>query len=309
MTGFTVMRPGIFSSLQDLGRQGYHSLGITSGGAMDRHAYSWANQLCGNSQSAICIEILVGGLELQAEIATQIAITGAEVPVSINGQAVATWCNHRVQAGDRITLGYANGGCRAYLAVAGGIEAPLIFGSASTVVRECLGGLNGDGKPLQRGDTLPCQASSGTVQQSTPQQYITQFTDKVTEVRMVLGYQHHQFSASQLALFFASVYSISQNSDRMGYRLEGPAIVPPQTAMLSEGICLGAVQLPADGQPIILLNDRQTIGGYPKLGSVLSVDINKLAQLMPGKKLRFVPMDIKQASSIVSNSGRIATGP
>ena len=295
MTGLRVIRPGILSNLQDLGRQGYHSLGITSGGAMDRHAYGWANQLCGNSESAICIEILVGGLELQAEIATQIAITGAEVAVSINGQSVSTWRSHQVAVGDRIAVGYASAGCRAYLAVAGGIQAPLVFGSASTVERDGLGGLGGDGKPLQQGDTLPCQTSTSTAQQSTPNHYIPKFTDEITEIRMIMGYQQHQFSASQLELFFNSIYSISQQSNRMGYRLAGEPIIPAQTQMLSEGICLGAVQVPADGQPIILLNDRQTIGGYPKLGSVLSVDLNKLAQLMPGRKLRFAPIGIKEA--------------
>ena len=302
MSGLRVIRPGILSSLQDLGRQGYHSLGITSGGAMDRYAYGWANQLCGNNESAICIEILVGGLELQAEIATQVAITGAEVAVSINGQSVSTWCNHQLKIGDRIAVGFASAGCRAYLAVAGGIQAPLIFGSASTVERESLGGLSGDGKPLKQGDTLSCQTSSSRLQNSTPKQYITEFTDEITEVRMIMGYQHSQFSASQLDLFFNSTYSITQNSNRMGYRLEGEPIIPAQTQMLSEGICLGAVQLPADGQPIILLNDRQTIGGYPKLGSVLSIDINKLAQLMPGRKLRFTPIDLKEASALINEA-------
>ena len=300
MDGLKVIKPGIQSLIQDLGRYGYHSLGITSGGAMDKHAYYWANQLCGNHQSASCIEILVGGLQLQAQIATQIAITGAQVSVTINGKPIALWCNHSVQPGDHIAIGYASAGCRAYLAVSGGIQAPLILGSTSTVVREGLGGLNGDGKPLQQGDIVPCQTGKATTQQRTPQQQIPSYDSQITELRMVLGYQQSQFSPSQLKLFFESIYTISQNSDRMGYRLSGQAIVLPQSAMLSEGICLGAVQLPADGQPIILLNDRQTIGGYPKLGSVLSQDIDKLAQLMPGRKLRFVAMGIKEASVIAS---------
>ena len=300
MDGLKVIKPGIQSLIQDLGRYGYHSLGITSGGAMDKHAYYWANQLCGNDQSASCIEILVGGLQLQAQIATQIAITGAQISATINAKPIALWCNHSVQPGDHIAIGYASAGCRAYLAVAGGIQAPLILGSTSTVVREGLGGLNGDGKPLQQGDIVPCQTGKATTQQRTPQQQIPSYDSQITELRMVLGYQQSQFSPSQLKLFFESTYTLSQNSDRMGYRLSGQAIVLPQSAMLSEGICLGAVQLPTDGQPIILLNDRQTIGGYPKIGSVLSQDIDKLAQLMPGRKLRFVAMDIKEASVIAS---------
>jgi len=301
MKGLKVIQPGIHSLIQDAGRHGFHSIGITSGGALDSHSFHCANQLCDNSHTAACIEILVGGLILEAQIATQIAITGAQVPISINNRSVSTWCNHAIQPGDRIKIGYASGGCRAYLSVAGGIQTKPIFGSVSTVVREGLGGLHGDGKPLQQGDILPCQPSADTQQRSTPLQQRPVFTDCIAEIRMLLGYQHSHFNQSQLDLLFNSEYTVSKNSDRMGYRLEGPAIIPPYSEMLSEGICLGALQLPTDGQPIILLSDRQTIGGYPKIGSVLSLDINKLAQLMPGRKLRFVPISLEQAQIALRN--------
>jgi len=299
MSGFKVLSPGILSLIQDKGRFGFHDIGITSGGPFDSHAFNWANRLFDNKESAACLEILVGGLLLKSQTTTQLAVTGADVPIKINDQKAVTWQTHSVKPGDKIAIGYATAGCRAYLSVAGGIQAPLIFGSASTVIREQLGGLYKNGQPLQTGDILPCMPGKKTTLRSVPEQFRTQFDTDVTEVRLVPGYQYDQFSQAQLDQFFNSEYKIANNSDRMGYRLEGPAIKPPSRAMLSEGICLGAVQLPADGQPIILLCDRQTIGGYPKIGSVLSLDIAKLAQLMPGKRLQFTLIAIDQAQNLL----------
>jgi len=253
-------------------------------------------------ENAGCIEILVGGLILEAQLSTQIAITGADVPIKINDSTVENWCTHNIQAGDKIAFGYATAGCRAYLAVAGGIQAPLIFNSLSTVVRESLGGLTKLGTPLEKGDVLACSSNSHSTERSVPAKYHCEFDTDIAEIRMVTGYQYEQFSQQQISQFFATDYVISPNSDRMGYRLEGPAIDIPGCEMLSEGISLGAVQLPADGMPIILLCDRQTIGGYPKLGSVFSQDIAKLAQMMPGKKLRFKPFSIEQAQQVLQES-------
>jgi biotin-dependent carboxylase-like uncharacterized protein len=302
MTGFKVINPGMHSLLQDKGRMGYHSLGITSGGAFDQYSFSWANRLCLNAENAGCIEILVGGLILEAQVSTQIAITGADMPIKINESIVKNWCTHNIQAGDKIAFGYATAGCRAYLAVAGGIQAPVIFNSLSTVVRESLGGLTKLGKPLEKGDIVPCSSSSHSTERTVPAKYHCEFDTDIAEIRMVTGYQYEQFSQQQISQFFATDYVISPNSDRMGYRLGGPAIEIPQCEMLSEGISLGAVQLPADGMPIILLCDRQTIGGYPKLGSVFSQDIARLAQMMPGKKLRFKPFSIDQAQQVLQES-------
>jgi biotin-dependent carboxylase-like uncharacterized protein len=290
------------SLLQDKGRMGYHSLGITSGGAFDQYSFGWANRLCLNPENAGCIEILVGGLILEAQVSTQIAITGADMPIKINDSIVKNWCTHNIQSGDKIAFGYATAGCRSYLAITGGVQTPLIFNSLSTVVREYLGGLTKLGTPLKKGDILPCSSSSHSTERSVPAKYHCEFDTDIAEIRMVTGYQYEQFSQQQISQFFATDYVISPNSDRMGYRLEGPAIELPRCEMLSEGISLGAVQLPADGMPIILLCDRQTIGGYPKLGSVFSQDIAKLAQMMPGKKLRFKPFSIEQAQQVLQES-------
>lgn len=302
MTGFKVINPGMHSLLQDKGRMGFHSLGITSGGAFDQYCFGWVNRLCLNPENAGCIEILVGGLILEAQLSTQIAITGADMPIKINDSTAENWCTHNIQAGDKIAFGYATAGCRAYLAVAGGIQAPVIFNSLSTVVRESLGGLTKLGKPLEKGDIVPCSSSSHSTERSVPAKYHCEFDTDIAEIRIVTGYQYEQFSQQQISQFFATDYVISPNSDRMGYRLQGPAIDITGCEMLSEGISLGAVQLPADGMPIILLCDRQTIGGYPKLGSVFSQDIAKLAQMIPGKKLRFKPFSIEQAQQLLQES-------
>ena len=301
MMGFKVINPGMHCLLQDKGRVGYHSLGITSGGAFDQYSFGWANRLCLNDDNAGCIEILVGGLILEAQVSTQIAITGADIPIKINDSTVENWCTHNIQPGDKIAFGYATAGCRSYLAIAGGIQAPLTFNSLSTVVREGLGGLTQLGMPLEKGDFLTCSSNPHSAQRSVPTKYHCEFDTDLAEIRMVTGYQYEQFS-QQINQFFATEYVISQNSDRMGYRLEGPVINMPRCEMLSEGISLGAVQLPADGMPIILLCDRQTIGGYPKLGSVFSQDIARLAQMMPGQKLRFKPLSIDQAQHLLQKT-------
>ena len=301
MMGFKVINPGMHCLLQDKGRIGYHSLGITSGGAFDQYSFGWANRLCLNDDNAGCIEILVGGLILEAQVSTQIAITGADIPIKINDSTVENWCTHNIQPGDKIAFGYATAGCRSYLAIAGGIQAPLIFNSLSTVVREGLGGLTQLGMPLEKGDFLTCSSNPHSAQRSVPTKYHCEFDTDLAEIRIVTGYQYEQFS-QQINQFFATEYVISQNSDRMGYRLEGPVIDMPRCEMLSEGISLGAVQLPADGMPIILLCDRQTIGGYPKLGSVFSQDIARLAQMMPGQKLRFKPLSIDQAQHLLQKT-------
>lgn len=302
MSGLKVINPGLLSLIQDAGRYGFYKAGITTGGAFDKYSFNWANKLCENIDSATCLEILVGGLVLESNITTQVAITGANVPIKINDNTVDGWRTHNLVPGDRINIGYATGGCRAYLAVAGGIQCPLIFGSASTVVREGLGGLDKKGQPLKAEDILPCEPTASTTIHRVPEQYKPTFDNEVTEIRMLLGYQQHEFQTSQLDQFFNAEYTISQLSDRMGYRLEGPALAYSNKAMLSEGICLGAIQIPADGQPIILLCDRQTIGGYPKIGSVFSPDIVKLAQLMPGRKIRFKAMGIEQAQNLLLQS-------
>ena len=295
MTGLRVTQPGILALLQDEGRFGHHRIGLSNGGPLDREAFHWANRLCGNPLNSCAIEITIGGLELKAEIDTRIAVTGAMLPFKINGIEKALWQSHPVQTGDRIELGFATAGTRAYLAVTGGFDIPKTFDSCATVIREGIGGFNG-GK-LQENDLLPCKPSPGIGCLKLPHEQIPNYNDSAT-LRVVTGYQIDHFSRHEQLRFFSSDYQVSEHCDRMGYRLTGPAVHADIDGILSEGICLGAIQIPADGQPIVLLNDRQTIGGYPKIGSVISSDLAQLAQLRPGAKIRFQEISMEEAHTL-----------
>jgi len=301
MGGLKVIQPGILSLPQDGGRYGAHGIGLTTGGPLDRNSFRWANRLAGNPEQATAIEVTIGGLVLASNATTLIAVAGAEMPLSINKKPASLWQSYNIYPGDRIELGFAKVGSRAYLAVAGGFQIEPIFNSTSAVPREAIGGLNQDGAPLQANQVLPCNDNDHTQPgYALPENQRPDYSHNSTVLRVVLGYQQDAFSRLQKQMFFSSDYTVTDSSDRMGYRLKGAEISPTISGILSEGICLGAIQVPADGQPIVLMNDRQTIGGYPKLGSILSLDVGNLAQLMPGGKVRFTAISIEQSHNLLA---------
>ena len=304
--GLLVTHPGVLSLIQDAGRYGVFNLGLTNGGPADSLAFNWANRLCSNELNATAIEVSIGGLQLTAQVSCVIAVTGAPMPLTINGQKKLLWRSHWVKAGDNIHLGYAPKGVRCYLAVAGGFAIKKSFGSTATVCRESVGGINGSKLMLE--DVLPCKNvdrgfkgrlnNKETLKQlMLPKNRQPQYSNEVL-LHTVLGYQQKKFSAIEKRMLFSSEYQVSKHWDRMGYRLQGRAIKADIKGILSEGICYGAVQVPADGQPIVLLNDRQTIGGYPKIGAVISQDGAKLSQCRQGDNIRFEPISISQADNL-----------
>lgn len=288
----TVLQPGVLALLQDSGRRGLHRLGMTTGGPLDGEAYHFCNRLLANPVNSTVIEISVGGLQLEAQVNTFICVTGAAMPLRINDEEKALWTVHQVAAGDRISVDFADRGCRSYLGVAGGFTIEPSFGSTSTVMRENLGGLRGD--KLQATDELPCAAVQQRQCYSLPPAAQPRYHKTLT-VRVVPGYQQRHFNRDQQRRFFSRPYTVSTRCDRMGYRLEGEAILCNREEFLSEGICFGAIQIPPDGQPIVLLNDRQTIGGYPKIGSALSLDAARMTQLVPGSTVHFAPISVHTA--------------
>ncbi len=292
-----ILNPGILSLMQDAGRFGKHQIGLTSGGPMDPLAFHWANRLCDNPAGATAIEVSVGGFKMETQVDTRIAITGGEMPVKINGKEVERWRSYAITGGDQVELGYSQRGCRAYVAISGGFQIEPEFGSTATVVREKIGGVNG--APLTPDTVIACQADSQTHCWQVPENERPHYSKHVT-LRVIPGYQDHSFDRIQQRLFFHNTFDVSERCDRMGYRLTGPQVRSSIEGILSEGICLGAIQVPADGQPIVLMNDRQTIGGYPKIGSVLSLDLAKLAQLMPGDKVNFAAITIDRAHNILN---------
>lgn len=258
---------------------------------MDEHAFHWANKLLENPTNSACLEILMGHFEAEFEQTTLIALTGADVPVTINGKPASTWCTLRINAGDRLKLGAPRSGLRSYLAVSGGWQTPRLFASQSTVLREGLGGI--DGAELKSGHTL---TYSNDLLLDRPlrclnAEHVPDYRAPLT-LKVIPGYQFEQFDPAMRLRFFTSEYQLSQRMDRMGYRLEGPPIIASSERLISEGIALGAIQIPHDGQPIILMKDRQTIGGYPKIGCVASLDCARLSQRMPGSHISFELSDI-----------------
>ncbi|WOJ93858.1 biotin-dependent carboxyltransferase family protein [Congregibacter variabilis] len=287
MTALEVIQPGLLSLLQDRGRFAQAAIGLTTGGPMDPLAASLANRLLQNSANATLIEVSFGGLVLRARTKTQIAVTGATLPLGIDGKEQAMWSVIEVAEGEEINLGFSETGCRSYLAVRGGFDIPDSFGSSSTVVREGIGGLNG--QRLTVGDELPIHAVDAAQELWLPPRMRPRYHHRAT-VRVIPGYQYAHFPRLEQRRFFGSEYTVTDRCDRMGYRLEGPAIACDIQGILSEGIAPGAIQIPADGQPIALLNDRQTIGGYPKIGCALSLDCAALGQLRPGDTVIFTPI-------------------
>lgn len=290
-----MIQAGILSLLQDSGRIGQHRIGLTTGGPLDPDAFAWCNRLLQNPAGCTAIEVSFGGLQIEAQVDTHICVTGALMPLRINKVNKDLWHVHRVKAGDIIALDFAEEGCRSYLGVADGFQVTPSFGSTATVMREAIGGLNGD--KLQPGDSISCTAIENRRQLYLSRAHQPRYQDVAT-VRVISGYQQAHFARLQQRLFFSHDYTVSDRCDRMGYRLEGPAISCDIEGILSEGICYGAIQIPADGQPIVLLNDRQTIGGYPKIGSVIPTDTARLAQLSPGSQVSFEAVSIEQAHVI-----------
>jgi len=299
----TVVQAGILSLLQDSGRYGHHRLGLSNGGPLDALAFHYCNRLLQNPAHATTIEISVGGLQLAAQVDTYICLAGAPMPLTINGEERGLWEVHRVRSTDSIRIGIARSGCRSYLGVADGFLVEPSFGSTATVVREHIGGLRGE--RLRNGDVLPCGAVTARKHFYLAEPDRPRYQNTLT-VRVVPGYQQRHFSRVQQRRFFGSTYLVSERSDRMGYRLQGPGISCALEGILSEGICSGAIQIPPDGQPIVLLNDRQTIGGYPKIGAALSLDTARLSQLRPGHSVHFAPITPHTAHKALRLAQRFA---
>lgn len=282
--------------LHDRGRFGQAALGLTTGGPADPFAASLANQLVGNGDDATILEVSFGGLTIRAQQSLQVAVTGAELPITIDGKEQPQWTTLSIDEGQELSLGFSEKGCRSYLAVRGGFAVDPQFGSTSTVVREGIGGLSG--QKLNAGDDLQVIPSEEVKALMVPKASRPSYAQRLT-VRVIPGYQQEHFSRLQQRRFFGSEYEVSQRADRMGYRLEGSVIDGDIKGILSEGIAFGAIQIPADGQPIVLLNDRQTIGGYPKIGCALSSDCARLTQLRPGDRVTFTPISPEAAHNAV----------
>ena len=275
--------------LQDAGRFGVRHLGVTQGGGLDWRSMSWANWLLGNALDAAVIEITLGGFTVVAEDDCLLALAGADLGAQLDGQALAPWRSFKLRKGQRLQFTQPLLGARAYLAAPGGFDAPKVLGSSATVVREELGGLDGMGRALAKGASLSYSAEAPLLMRELPREQIPDFKSDLP-LDVVLGAQIGEFSGQSLFDAFNSAWTLDSRADRMGIRLLGTALQYQGKPMISEGIPLGAVQVPPDGQPIVLLNDRQTIGGYPRLGALTPLALARLAQCLPGATVRLRPV-------------------
>ncbi len=294
MNQIKVIKGGALTTIQDAGRHHYQAYGVTVAGAMDDYAYRIANWLVGNSATDAVLEITLVGPTLQFNSDCIIAITGAELGALINGVPIANWCSHAIKANDIVSFSLAQQGCRAYLAVSGGIVGRPILGSRSTDLRAKLGVV---GRALQQGDLLPIGASTygSNIKTKLAAEKIPQYKDKHI-INVIDGPQADHFSKAGIASFYNSIFRISSDSNRIGYRLEGPKIdTIGSSDIISDAIVFGSIQVANNGQPIIMMADRQTSGGYAKIATVISSDLSKLAQAKPSDEITFKCIDIETA--------------
>jgi len=294
MDTFLVLMPGPFMTVQDKGRFGYQQMGIPISGALDPFAFRVANMLVGNPAESAVLEITVVGPQLAVLREVDVALTGAEMGFEVNHDSVECWKTIRVKPGDVINIQQVKSGCRAYLAVTGGIDVPVVMGSCSTYVSGKLGGYKG--RPLKKGDIL--QRREGSLLNKPrllSKSWVPHYPEDVL-LRAIPGPQDGFFDEG-METFFQSKFMLTAKADRMGYRLEGPPIQLKEKmpkSIISEPTMPGGVQIPADGQPIILLAE-QTVGGYTKIATVISPDLSRVAQAIPGDTIQFEQLSLLTA--------------
>ncbi len=304
MDVFSVLTPGAYTTVQDYGRYEYQQVGIPVSGALDSFAFRVANMLIGNSVNCAVLEITVMGPRLEVLREADIAITGAEMGMTLNDKPIQGWKSIRVKPGDILGINQVKSGCRAYLAVTGGIDVPEVMGSRSTYVGGNIGGYYG--RSLKQGDII--KRGKGLllnqVRHLSPA-VIPQYSSNIV-IRAVPGPQDDFFDEG-LKVLFESEYMVSAKADRMGYRLQGPVIKHKEEmpkSIISEPSVPGGIQVPADGQPIILLVE-QTVGGYTKIATVISTDLCRVAQATPGDTIRFDQVTLETAHSLYRERQRL----
>lgn len=295
MSGLRVIKAGLLSLLQDGGRYGWQHMGVSSSGPQDWHAAAWANRLLGNAWGTPLLEITLGGVELRAETDVWLALAGAEARLERDAQPLSNWSRFMLRAGQRLTIGFARSGQCLYLAAPGGFRAPLVLGSVSTQSRERLGGIDGRGSALGEGDMLACGAGSYARAVSVPWYYRADYR-AAPLLRVITGGDAVAFSDHALSAFFTQTWQLASHSDRMGARLQGEPLITP-ARQWSLGVARGTVQVPPDGQPIILQADHQTMGGYPVLGWLHPLDQWRLAQCQAWQSLRFTQVSVSDAQT------------
>ncbi len=291
MASLTIIRPGMLTTLQDLGRWGRQGSGVPVAGPMDSYSHRLANQLAGNDDSAAALEVTLIGPELEAQSDLVCAVAGASFALTVDGAEVPMHRAFVLRAGSRLRFGARSAGARATLAVQGGFDVESTFGSRATSLISRMGPFGG--RALAAGDVLPV-GSAGAAPTPTPAPTVVplELPFGGATLRVIRGPHDGMFTAEAFDTLFRETYTITSSSNRMGYRLAGPALQHAGAAdILSDATPLGSLQVPASGQPILLMADRQTTGGYPRIATVISADIPLAGQLAPGDWITFLPCD------------------
>ncbi len=291
--------PGALTTIQDAGRFGFQHMGVSPSGAMDILSMEQANALAGNPQGEAVLEFTLAGPMLTFTRDTIVGLSGADMDMKLNGTPVSPGTSFPVHAGDELISGFARRGCRAYLSVQGGFDVPVIMGSRSTNLKCGLGGFHG--RALQAGDELPFRKEAD-ISSFTPRALPVSMPEGELVIHVIPGPQDDYFTGKGNQTFYKETYKITENSDRMGYRLAGP-LVESQAGVdiISDGIVFGSVQITPDGMPIIMMADHQTTGGYAKIATVISSDLPLLGQLKPGDSLRFEKISMEKAQESYRN--------
>ena len=290
MKMFEVLNEGIIANFQDNGRFGYDDMGVSNSGASDELSYHLANRLLNNPPNSPTIELSIGKLKLKALNDTRVSIAGANTRAKLNSNSIKNWSCFPVKKGDILEFGYAIDGQLSYIAVEGGFECEKILSSVS--VSRYLG------NPIKKGDILSANPSSNKQKSFLSSKIRPTLGYKELKLRFVKGYQHKWFDIKK---FISMDFKVSNRYNKMGYQLEGDKIFPLHNELVSEAIAFGAIQITSAGQPIVLLKDRQTIGGYPKIGSVLPMDCFKLSQCGANTKIKFEEVSISNALQLTKD--------
>lgn len=299
---FEVVEPGLLTTVQDLGRFGFSEFGVPPSGAIDRFSLRVGNLLVGNEEGEAGLETTILGLKLRALRRICIAITGGDLSPHLNNRdPLEMWKAHLLSEGDLIGFKGLRSGCRAYIAIGGGIDVPQIMGSKATCLSAKFGGL--EGRALRKGDILFAKENEGSLAGCDfrfPPEWVPRF-EKEAVLRVILGPQDDHFTESGLQTFRSSSYRVTPNSDRMGIRLDGPKIErrpEVEDSIISESLIPGNIQVPGDGRPLVILNESIT-GGYAKIGTIISSDLPKAAQLKPGDRVNFKVVPVEEAHGIL----------
>lgn len=296
--GISVSSAGLLTTVQDQGRIGYQKFGVPVSGAMDRRSLMIANILVGNEDSEAVLEITMVGPTLTFSANCVIAITGGDLSPKKNNTPLELYCAHAFHAGDVLSFGAQRNGCRSYIAFAGGLAIQAVMGSCSTYVKAKLGGF--EGRPLAAGDKIAFKQAGKIVpninkRATTPEDFSA--TNKT--LRVIMGPQEDMFTQKGLESFLHTPYSVTNQFDRMGCRLEGDILEYIKDGnIISDGISMGAVQVPSEGKPIILLADRQTTGGYAKIAHIITVDLPIIAQGKFGDIIQFEKITVQEAQKL-----------